>query len=426
MQQEKNIKWLFADLNSFFASVEQQENPSLRNKPVVVTPLESDYTCAIAASYEARAYGIKTGTIIKDAKKMCPNLLCVPANHQKYVEYHHAILEELVKHTPINKVWSIDEFSSRLPPDKRNRNSAQQIAQNIKNGLRKNIGKYIQCSVGIAPNSLLAKIASDMQKPDGLVILEADKLLEMLSGLRLRDLPGIGRNMQNRLHRARIMTIFDLWNISPKHARKIWGSVEGERFWYLLHGYDTDNPAAISKNVMIGHSRILDPQLRPLPMARLMARELLCKAGKRLRSKTYYARALSLSVRSTEGKRWLNTRSMDAAQDTHTLLCNLDIMWKDAANYFGMSPDLRIKKVSVVLHDFIAKENITEDLFARHHTKNHTQAIKNTSLTQAIDSLQEKYRKNIVSIGVPPKTLAGYVGTKIAFSRVPDSKEFWS
>ena len=119
MDVNPGLKWLFFDLNSYFASVEQQENPALRGKPVAVVPMQSDYTCAIAASYEAKAYGIKTGTRILDAKQMCPNLICVPARHDIYVQYHNRILEEFIKLAPINKVWSIDELSSRLPPSKR-------------------------------------------------------------------------------------------------------------------------------------------------------------------------------------------------------------------------------------------------------------------------------------------------------------------
>src|SRR5688500_18535116 len=132
MQSEKEIKWLFMDLNSYFASVEQQDNPALRGKPVAVVPMETDYTCAIAASYEAKRYGIRTGTKIHEAKRLCPALQCVLARHDAYVRYHHLILEEVVRHTPINKVWSIDELSSRLPPGKRNQEAAMKVAMDIK------------------------------------------------------------------------------------------------------------------------------------------------------------------------------------------------------------------------------------------------------------------------------------------------------
>ena len=255
MKPTHDVKWLFLDLNSYFASVEQQENPEIRGKPVAVIPSQTDYTCAIAASYEAKAYGIKTGTIIRDAKQMCPNLICVPARHDIYVQYHNRIIEEIIKHTPINKIWSIDELSSRLPPNKRNRTSAEQISHNIKQGLWDNIGSAINCSIGVAPNSLLAKIAGNMQKPNGFTYLPQEELPGRLLDLKLTDITGIGKNMDARLRRARIMSIQDLWNISPKHARKIWGSVQGERMWYWLHGYDFEEPQ-VERNYMIGHYKL--------------------------------------------------------------------------------------------------------------------------------------------------------------------------
>lgn len=167
------------DLNSYFASVEQQERPHLRGKPVAVVPMETDYTCAIAASYEAKAYGIKTGTMIRDAKRMCPNLTCVLARHDKYVEYHHKIVDEIALHAPINKIWSIDELSSRLPPSRRSVEAATDLALRIKAGIRRNVGPAITCSIGVAPNTLLAKIAGDMKKPDGLTILRQEDLPDL-------------------------------------------------------------------------------------------------------------------------------------------------------------------------------------------------------------------------------------------------------
>jgi DNA polymerase-4 len=110
-----DYKWLFLDLNSYFASVEQQERPHLRGRPMIVVPMESDHTCAIAASKEAKAFGIKTGTKVRDAKALCPGLQCVLARHDVYVQYHQQIIYEVDQHAPIAKVWSIDEMSVRLP-----------------------------------------------------------------------------------------------------------------------------------------------------------------------------------------------------------------------------------------------------------------------------------------------------------------------
>ena len=429
MQREPGIKWLFMDLNSYFASVEQQEQPALRGKPVAVTPMETDYTCAIAASYEAKAYGIKTGTIIKDAKKMCPHLKCTLARHDFYVAYHHKILEEVIKHTPINKVWSIDELSSRLPPGKRNIDAAKEIASNIRNGIWDNVGEAINCSIGFAPNSLLAKIACEMQKPNGLTILSQEDLPDALFSLKLTDIPGIGRNIERRLNKTGISSIEDFWNTSPKHARKIFGSVQGERFWYLLHGYDFEQPA--TKSSMIGHSRILDPNLRAPDKAKQILRKLTVKASHRLRNKKLHTRTISVSLRTKSGVKFSKQLPIQATQDPFTLLEYVDALWAQMIHYAERNHDpfhgaLKIKKVSVVFFNLITANMVTDDMFLSSAETSRAVSVKNESLTQALESLQNKYQKEVVSLGIPLKTAAGYVGTKIAFARVPDTKEFWS
>ncbi len=432
MEKPHDLKWLFFDLNSYFASVEQQENPALRGKPVAVVPMDTPHTCAIAASYEAKAYGVKTGTIIRDAKRMCPGLICVQSRPDKYVQYHNRIIAEVVKHTPINKVWSIDELDSRLPPSRRTVEGATEIAMRIKRGLWENIGPAISCSIGIAPNSLLGKIASDMQKPDGLVILKPEDLPGRLLELKLTDLPGIGANMEKRLINAGITTMEKLWNTSPKHARKIWGGVQGERFWYALHGYDFS--VAETNRSMIGHSRVLDPDLRTPEKARLMARRLLVKATQRLRRQDLYAASLSFSV-TIQGQsydhrlRWGGEKRCNAANDPFTFLAMLDELWEEMRAYCETAynlPTPKFKKVAVVLSALREKEQITGDLFVEQEPEARQKSATQEALAKALDHLQNKYQKETVTLGLPPKTLAGHVGTKIAFSRVPSEEEFWN
>lgn len=423
MHQEQGLKWLFLDLNSYFASVEQQERPELRGKPVIVVPMPTDSTCAIAASPEAKAYGIKTSTPVYEAKQMCPHLRCVLARHNLYVDYHHRIIEETVKHTPINRVWSIDELASRLPPDKRPHEEAKKVAFRIKEGLRKNVGEMIKCSIGIAPNSLLAKMATDMEKADGLVMLQQEDLPGPMLDLKLTIIPGIGHNMEKRLRRSGITTMNQLWSTSPKQMRKIWGSVQGERMWYWLHGYDFEAPE--TGNVMIGHSRVLDPDLRRPEKARLMARRLLVKATYRLRRKGYYASVLSVGVRTTDGWRWHRDLRIPHARDPFTFLKALDELWADLYTQFPPDSGVKFKKISTILSGLRTGNDITSDLFQNNTPNLKRQAAKNEALSAALDKLQNKYQKETVWLGVTPKTVAGHVGTKIAFSRVPDREEFW-
>ena len=425
--ETNSCKWLFFDLNSYFASVEQQERPELRGKPVAVVPMDTEYTCAIAASYEAKACGIKTGTRIKEARKMCPELITVTARHNKYVEYHEKIIEEVIKHTPINKIWSVDELSSRLPPNKRTPEGASAVAANIKAGLRQNIGEHVRCSIGVAPNSYLAKIATDMQKPDGLTILSPETMHERLFTLALTDLTGINTGIAGRLQRGGVTTVEQLWHLSPKHARRIWGSVEGERFWYRLRGYEI--PEQQTKTSMIGHSRVLDPELRTPDEAHKVVRRLTIKAATRLRRKDFYAKRFSLSVRFHSGYKWAQEAKFSAVQDNFTFLHALEELWDRLSGEINADPNFRRSgerpvKIGIAMYDLCRSEDITPDLFDIGAPGVQKQQKRNEALSQVMDDLNQKYGAETLQIGVSPKTKAGFVGTKIAFSRVPDMAEF--
>lgn len=449
-------QWLFLDLNSYFASVEQQDHPALRGKPIIVTPSPSEYTCAIAASYEAKKFGIKTGTKIMDAKRLCPQLICVPARHDVYVRYHHRIIEEAAKHVPIFKICSIDEFSSKLPARFHSREKIIQLAAQLKSALHHAIGPAIHCSIGVSSNSFLAKIASDMQKPNGLVMLDHSNVPARLFDLRLTDLPGINVRMEYRLARGNIWSVEDFWNSSPKQMRAIWGSVTGERFWYHLHGYEL--PEIETKSSMIGHSRILDPEHRSPEVALLVARRLILKAASRLRRAGFYAGKLALSVRETSltssvrmGKEESHPpptagRSYDCVHrfitpisDNQEFLKTIDLMW--AKMIRDLRPH-RLKKISVAMFDLYQAQERMRDLFedmpiigdqSDQSGGQHTASLlrgpqaeeKSLALSEVMDQINAKYGAETLQIGISPKTQAGYVGTKIAFHRIPQMEEFY-
>jgi len=416
-----SLKWLFFDLNSYFASVEQQDRPELRGRPVAVIPSDTDYTSAIAASHEAKAYGIKTGTKIFEAKKLCPDLVCVLARHNVYVEYHHRIFAEVEKHVPITKKCSIDEAACQLLKNEQSREAATKIAQSIKAGLKQNIGPYIRCSIGIAPNMFLAKTASDIQKIDGLVILEPHRYKEELFKLKLNKLCGIGFNMERRLNRAGIYTIEQLWNIQPKHARKIWNSVEGETFWYKLHGYEV--PEKVTQKRMIGHTRVLDPEFRPSDKAYDIALNLTVKACARLRRCDLFARRFTLSIKTADKRYWTMERSLMATQDSFDITAVLKEIWSIMQRE---THHARLARLSVMLYDLFKKEDITLDLFDVANANASAQKTTEIgqSLSLAMDAINQKYGANCVNLGVCPKTSAGFVGTKVAFNRIPDLEEF--
>lgn len=414
------LKWLFFDLNSYFASVEQQENPALRGRPVAVVPMMTDSTCAIAASYEAKACGIKTGTKIYEARQKCPDLVCVLAKHDLYVQYHHRILAELERHTPVTRVCSIDEAACQLFVNDRSPDRAYELALQIKAGFKRNIGENITCSIGVAPNAYLAKIATEMEKPNGLVILEPGQYSERLFKLGLTDLTGINLRMLSRLQASGIETIEQFWNLSPKHARQVWRSVEGERLWYRLKGYEI--PSEATQRRMIGHSRVLDPSLRSPLKAYGISRQLTLKAAARLRRTEYNAQRFALSVRSVDRQRWSNEQHLLPTQNSFAFVKALGVLWE--LMLVDLCP-IGLKSVSVAIYDLCDPRQLTMDLFAGDDARPEVKGkAKEQLLTNTMDSINQRFGAGTVQVGLCPETSAGYVGTKIAFTRIPDQAEF--
>jgi hypothetical protein len=156
-----HIRWLFLDLNSYFASIEQELRPELRHRPIAVVPLTADTTCAIAASYEAKAFGVRTGTQVGGAKRLFPGIELVEARHELYVDYHHRIVEAVECGVPVAAVMSIDEMAASLVGREQPLITALDLGRRIKIPIRSRVGLTLRCSIGVVPNRYLAKIASD-------------------------------------------------------------------------------------------------------------------------------------------------------------------------------------------------------------------------------------------------------------------------
>jgi DNA polymerase IV len=183
----------------------------------------------------------------------------------------------------------------RLMRTERQVPAARELALKVKRALRDQVGECLTCSIGLAPNVFLGKVGSDLQKPDGLVVITKDNLPEVLLGLALQEIYGIGERMEQRLHRAGICTVAQLWNATPFQLRRVWGGINGLLFHQMLHGVDIQPPSSrFSKSV--GHQHVLEPELRTKEGAHNFAQHLLTKAAERLRRGDYYCRRLGLHL----------------------------------------------------------------------------------------------------------------------------------
>jgi DNA polymerase-4 len=414
------VEWLFLDLNSYFASVEQQLRPELRGKPVAVVPVDTDATCAIAASHEAKKFGIKTGTNIGEARRRCPELITVMAGHDVYVDFHHKIIAEVERHFPVHVICSIDEMACKLDAPRQPLAAAVDLAQRIKRGLRERIGECITCSIGLAPNRFLGKVASDMQKPDGLVTLLAEDLPGRLLELELRDLCGIGRRMEPRLHACGIHTMRDLWEAEREVLHRAWGGVGGDRFWHALHGGATEDDQPVERRT-VGHSHVLAPEMRAPPQAGVVARRLLLKAASRLRRMKYRATHLHLSVRPEDGARCEAQAKFDPVCDSIALARVLSGLWERVMRQAHWQ---RLKKVSVSLHGLEAESQPQQlELFAA-AAEQAMPRERREKLSRILDEINQRNGRDSVVIGFTPDTVREFSGPKIAFTRIPDREEF--
>lgn len=415
VRQPSTIERLFLDFDGFFASVEQQARPALRGKAIGVVPFEGAVnTCVIACSKEAKKLGVKNVMPVLEAKSLCPELILVPQSPDLYRRAHNALLSEISSVIPIDAVKSIDELTCVL--SRKDRHHPQDLSAKIKNRLRENIGPYITCSIGMAANRLLAKIACKMDKPDGLTVWNPRDLPGPLLNLPFSNIPGVGSRMELRLLRAGISDMPTLLQVQPKQMRGLWGNITGERLWYGLHGYDVQ--AARGARRMFGHGRVLPPNYRTLDHARTFSRLMLVKAARRLRRSLFYAGRLWLWL-SLKGSSWRGDLPLPIVRDDQAILAGLEKLWERARAELPRS--VRVFRIGVTLLELSSAKERQLDLFLNDDVTRR----KWEALTDAIDRLNAKYGKTTIAQGpwVPPP--GGNAGGKISYTRIPRAEDFW-
>ena len=398
------LRYLFVDMNAYFASVEQQDNPRLRGKPVGVVPVKAASTCCIAVSYEAKRYGVKGGMPVWEAKKLCPNIELPLARPERYLEVHHQMIEGVGRCVPIHQVRSIDEVSCKLIGAERTVKKTREIAREIQAEVRR-IGDYFTCSVGVGPNGMLAKVAADMQKPNGFTVIDPADLPGRLYPLELTDFPGIGRQMEARLHRHGITTVEQLTKLTARQLSWVWGSkVHGLGWWYRLRGDDV--PEKPTKRRTIGHGHVLPPDLRTLENAWGVMVRLVHKAAARLRKVNYWAGQVVVKVSDAEGGRFASAKPVAPCQDTFTLLHAASVGW-------AKCPPTKPHKIGVVFTDLVPASAATPSLFS------HERQMR--TLSYAMDQVNKAFGPNAVYLG----SMFGRTQNapmRIAFTHIPDEE----
>ena len=398
------LRSLYVDLNSYFASVEQQLRPELRGKPIGVLPVLAETTCCIAASIAAKRFGIKTGTPVWQARKLHKNIIFVQARPPVYVEYHHRIVAAVESCTPVTAVLSIDEMICDLMGSEQQEKKAVALGKRIKQAIYTQVGEVLHSSIGIAPNRFLAKTASNMQKPDGLTVIRQADLPKRLYGLKLADLNGIGRAMEQRLNRLGIETVEQLCAADKDRLRHAWGGIEGERFHAKLQG-EAIVPGPTQRST-VGHSHVLAPEMREPAAALAVLYRLLHKAAMRMRHYGYCAGGLSLHLSYLGRESWRDKVHFAPHADTLKLNQVLAGLWQRRPS----EPEA-ILKVGVNLFELTDQAHLSRDLFDAEN--------QHEGLNIVLDQINQRYGPNTLFFGGAHQGI-GAAPMRIAFNHIPE------
>lgn len=290
---------MHVDMNAFFAAVEQQSNPALRGRPIAVTGSEKR-SIILTASYEARVFGVKTGMAHFEAFEKCPQLTLVPANNRLYTHVSTQIMALLKDYTPLVEIFSVDEAFLDLSGSLKLFGGVERIAYLIKSRIKVRFG--ITCSIGVAPNKLLAKLASEQHKPDGLTIYRPEDIPTVLEKMPIQELCGIGRRLGRQLQSFGIFTCGQLSRFPPEVLRRKYGVI-GDRLHDMARGIDLspvtpeESSAAIKS---VGHSRTLRDDLQEREAICAFLLQLAEMVGRRARRYQVSGRVVTLTLRYTD------------------------------------------------------------------------------------------------------------------------------
>ncbi len=359
------------DLNSCFASVEQQANHLLRGNPVAVAASARPYGCILAPSVEAKLYGIKTGMTVADGRQLCPFLIVREADPDKYRQVHHAIGQLVGEYSAHTISKSIDEFALDFT---QSCFTTIESAQQIKQRLKSEIGDCLRVSIGVSTNQILAKLASGLHKPDGFDVIDHHNYSEIYGRIKLQDFCGINVRNEARLNRVGVFTAAQFVEASIQTLKSAFQSTLG-RYWYTrLRGYELDDIEFRRRS--FGQSYVL-----PRPMSydewRPILAKLVAKAARRLRAHGYVASGIHLALRFDDRSHWHTGHQLH-----HPLFSDVDLLSCALALYEQSAPKILVKKIAFTCF------GLTQDSGQLSCLKD---LVQEKQLTQALDTLNDKW-----------------------------------
>lgn len=378
-----SLNIVHVDMDAFFASVEQLDNPELRGKPVIVGGSGDGDSRGVvsAASYEAREYGVHSAMPLVEARGLCPRGHFVPVRGERYSEVSSQVFDIFYEYTPRLEKISIDEAFLDVQGCHQLFGSSREIGRKIKEEIKERIG--ITASVGIAPNKFLAKLASDMDKPDGFVVIEEDEIENVLSPLPVEDIWGVGEKTASRFQELGIETIEDLWQLSEKDLVSLFGK-KGKDLYYLSRGIDNRQVEVEEDVASISHERTFAASLTGDDEIFAALMEMSERVVRRMRQKNLRGRTVFIKIRYDDFETLTRSLTLD------NLISRADTLYGTGKKLLKKYSLLKrpVRLLGIGISNLSEGNNIQLSLFEDRE--------KDERLTGAIDVIKDKFGEDSI------------------------------
>ncbi|QJD98158.1 DNA polymerase IV [Mucilaginibacter robiniae] len=410
IQPKTEPRVLFVDMDSFFARCEQQVNYWLRNRPVGVCVYTGQFGCVISLSKEAKQRGLKAGMRLNEAMRLCPDLIPIESNPARYREFHKKIIHVLKNYCQDVVPKSIDEAIINLTNYEHVYHNPVEVAGKIKQDILAQVGDWLTCSVGIAPNAFLAKLASDLGKnTGGLLMITPANIDQILQPLKLGDLPGIGSNMAYRLERSGVRTPLEMRYATPQHLKAIFKSIEGIYWHYRLNFIET-NIVSHDYRGMQAQRQIDSHKRQSMAYIDQLFMTLCLTLEKRMVRHKFYCKAIGFTARYEDDTRWDDAFTVTTpVQDAVSLMRMIRLRMEKFEQLTRSAPILntQISSMRVAVTNFVDNGdmlyNLFEDLDRRQTALKTMHEIKDKfgadKLVRAMEMNDTQVVKDVIGFG---------------------------
>lgn len=373
---------IHCDMDAFYASVEQLKNPQLRGKPVVVGGRPQSRGVVSACSYEARRFGIRSAMPLAEAYRLCPHAVFLTPDFVRYKEISRQMHEIFYEYTPVIEPISLDEAFLDVSESVSLFGSASGIGHKIKNRIKTELG--LVASVGVAHNKFIAKLASDLSKPDGFIVVSPNRVQEFLDPLDVGRIWGVGNKTAQTLYRLNIKTIRELRGLDESYLVSLLGSY-GHQLYLLARGMDNRPVEGNRRIKSVGRETTFAEDIKNQARLEKTVLELSAEVGRNLRKKGLKGRTITLKIRYSDFKTLTRSETLEAPTDNDLAI------YQAASRLLHKLAPGPTRLVGVSVHNLVDSDRIQLSLFE-------TQPDNNSKLMKVVDLIKDRFGDNSITM----------------------------